>query len=270
MKLHPGLFLSAAFALSLPLVSNAVTLTQAQITQIVKDVKTVESNSSRKAVMRETIQGDQALRTGSESRAELLFNDHTITRLGANSHFSFSEGTRDISLQSGVMLLQVPKGIGGAKIETAAVTAGITGTTIMLDAGRTITKLIVLEGECYILVKVAKMKDGKPPRRIWVRAGQELIIRNGTGDAPVLVYVNLKVIEATSLLLTGKWGTNLDDRLIIRAANNQNPNDYAPANAGDVSTTIGKIPQAPTTQVVNKPVINNPQPPSQPVTPPIR
>ena len=31
------------------------------------------------------------------------------------------------------MLLQVPKGLGGAKIHTAAVTAAITGTTIMMD-----------------------------------------------------------------------------------------------------------------------------------------
>jgi len=45
------------------------------------------------------------------------------------------------------MLLRVPKNAGGAKINTAAVTAAITGTTVMLEFHKnSYVKFIVLEG----------------------------------------------------------------------------------------------------------------------------
>jgi FecR protein. len=45
-----------------------------------------------------------------QSRSELKFPDQTLARLGANTIFSFNEGTRDLNLQDGAMLLRVPKG----------------------------------------------------------------------------------------------------------------------------------------------------------------
>ena len=51
------------------------------------------------------------------------------------------------------MLLQVPKGIGGAKIRTAAVTASITGTTIMMEYHpKKSIKVLVLEGSLRLSV----------------------------------------------------------------------------------------------------------------------
>ena len=46
------------------------------------------------------------IRTGRESRAELTFTNATITRLGANTIFSFSEGARAFDLASGAILLE--------------------------------------------------------------------------------------------------------------------------------------------------------------------
>src|SRR5262249_34692774 len=91
------------------------------------------SREDRPAAAGETISGDRGLRTGQASRAELEFPDRTLTRLGANTIFNFENGTRDLTLEEGTMLLQVPKGAGGAKIRTAAITAAITGTSIMLE-----------------------------------------------------------------------------------------------------------------------------------------
>ena len=244
------------------------TLTSAKVTLIVRDVKTLDpGKSARAAELRETVRGSQAVRTGIESRTELLFNDNTITRLGANTHFSFSEGTRAMSLESGAMLLQVPKGIGGATIETPAVTAGITGTTIMLEQTRRWTKLIVLEGTCTLIAK-----NGKNPRRVIARAGQEIIFLNANAPAiPAPVWINLRLLEATSLLLNGKWGVRLDNRPILAAANSQKPGEFVPLNdnstsdggvGGYVTTTTGKLPQNP----------GQPQtiatPPPQPTPPP--
>ena len=106
-----------------------------------------QNAGERKAVLRDVIKGDLAVGTGSQSRAELLFQDNTLTRLGADTLFSFTAGTRDISLGQGTMLLQVPKNLGGARIRTAAVTAAITGTTIMIEnKPGSHVKVLVLEG----------------------------------------------------------------------------------------------------------------------------
>lgn len=114
--------------------ARGVMLKSAELTAVVNEVKLVEhGKSERPAGVRDVVQGDSSVKTGIKSRAELLFQDKTLTRLGANTLFSFDQGTRDLELEHGTMLLQTPKGLGGAKIRTAAVTAAITGTTILLE-----------------------------------------------------------------------------------------------------------------------------------------
>ena len=103
--------------------------------------------------MRDVIKDDLAVRTGIQSRAELLFQDNTLTRLGSDALFSFKAGTRDMTLDRGTMLLQVPKGLGGARIRTAAVTAAITGTTIMMEnIPGSHVKVLVLEGSLRLSI----------------------------------------------------------------------------------------------------------------------
>ena len=107
------------------------------------------------------------------SRArELTFTDQTIARLGANTIFSFDGGTRDMDLRGGAMLLRVPKGAGGAKITTAAVTAAITGTTVLLEYNpKGYVKFIVLEGTARIFLR------GVLGESVLVSAGQMLMLR---------------------------------------------------------------------------------------------
>ena len=123
-------------------------LQEASINQIVNDVKVIDSHrGSRRAVLHEAIKGDLGIATGIDSRAELLFQDRTLTRLGAETFFSFKPGTRDVTLDRGTMLLQVPKGLGGARIRAGSVSASITGTTIMVQhLPQKRVKVLVLEG----------------------------------------------------------------------------------------------------------------------------
>lgn len=112
----------------------AAPLREASVTRIINDVRIMDTaGAQRAATLTETVRERQAVVTGLQSRAELLFPDQTLTRLGANTVFTFKEGTRAMDLQRGTMLLQVPKGAGGAQIKTAAVTAAITGTTLMVE-----------------------------------------------------------------------------------------------------------------------------------------
>lgn len=122
------------FAVTLAPSAKAVMLKRAELTAVVNDVKMLERGKvERSAGVRDLLEGDSSLKTGIKSRAELLFQDKTLTRLGANTLFSFDEGTRNLELEHGTMLLQTPKGLGGARIRTAAVTAAISGTTILLE-----------------------------------------------------------------------------------------------------------------------------------------
>ena len=139
--------------------ANAAELKDARVTQIVRDVKLLPNAApARPAVVNDPVRDGTAVRTGVESRTELTFSDATLARLGANTIFSFTEGTRNLELTDGAMLLRVPKNAGGAKINTAAVAAAITGSAVMLEFHKnSYVKFIVLEGTGRICCQIASV-----------------------------------------------------------------------------------------------------------------
>ena len=133
MNTQPRLILtigSLAFALAiwLPTEVNAEELKEAQVTQVIQDVKLLPSNAApRPAAVSDNVRHGTAVQTGVQSRSELTFKDQTITRLGEKTIFSVGEGGRTIDLGSGQFLLYVPKKAGAAKVKMGPVTAAITG-----------------------------------------------------------------------------------------------------------------------------------------------
>ena len=57
--------------------------------------------AARAAIVNDNVGAGTAVRTGTDSRTELTFADLTITRLGANTIFSFNEGARQVDLNGG-------------------------------------------------------------------------------------------------------------------------------------------------------------------------
>jgi hypothetical protein len=168
-------------------------------------VNVQQGNSKRPAKLQERVLQDAAVQTGMKSRAELMFSDQTLTRLGANTVFTFSRGTRDMILDQGTMMLSVPKGAGGAKISTAAVSAAVTGTTILVecDPPKTqgaegddlgFTKWIVVEGELrvYINNRIGESRIVKP--------GQMIILPPNAKRVPPPVDIDLERLVKTSHL----------------------------------------------------------------------
>ncbi|MEO6870927.1 MAG: FecR domain-containing protein [Chthoniobacterales bacterium] len=178
---------------------GATTLKQARVSQVVKDVNLLPNQAApHPAKVSDEVHDGTAVRTGTESRAELTFTDQTIARLGANTIFSFNEGTRNLDLGGGAMLLRVPKNSGGAQIRTAAVTAAITGTTVMLEFHPdSYIKFIILEGTGRIFRK------GQTGESVLVHAGQMLIVDPKGKGLPDPVDVDVGRIMQTSLLITG-------------------------------------------------------------------
>jgi len=147
---------------------------------------------TRPAEVGDLIKGGRLISTGKASRAELLFNDNTITRLGANSIFTFRTGSRNVHLSSGFILLHTPKGNGGATITTPTATATVLGTTIMLsvlpDGG---VKMLILEGTGTLAY------HGQTET---LKAGQVSIFTPGQGIS-VPTTIDLKKLTETSSML---------------------------------------------------------------------
>jgi FecR protein len=178
-------------------------LTEAHVTKIIRDVRVIDpAKGTHAAAINEMIKDEIGLKTGVKSRSELLFQDNTLTRLGPETSFSFKTGTRDMTLKQGTMLIQVPKGLGGAKIRTAAVTAAITGTTIMVQyTPAKHIKVLVLEGSLRLSV------NGTFGDSVLLQAGRMAIMRPDAKRIPEPVAVDLRrVMQTSSLVKMAKKG----------------------------------------------------------------
>ena len=179
------------------LTAHGSPFTEARVTKIINKVEVTDpAKGTHPASLHETIKDEIELKTGVKSRSELLFQDETLARVGPETSFSFKSGTRDISLGKGAMLLQVPKGLGGAKIRTAAVTAAITGTTIMIEhtPGKHL-KVLVLEGSLRLSV------NGPFGDSVVLLPGRMVLMRPDAKRIPPPVSVDLKRIMRTSSLV---------------------------------------------------------------------
>jgi hypothetical protein len=172
-------------------------LEEASLHKVINDVRLVDPASGvRPAVVGDVIQGSLGVKTGIKSRAELVFQDETLTRLGPETFFSFDPGTRDMTLGYGTMLLQVPKHIGGARIHTAAITASILGTTIMIEylPGNSL-KVVVLEGTLRLSL------DHVLGESVLLHPGNMTIMRPDAKRIPDPVQIDLRLLTKTSRLI---------------------------------------------------------------------
>lgn len=223
MKMVRWMSLAGLVVLGVSVARAAGPLQSAEVTRVFNKVELLPGETPPvPAKVGDEVSGRTAVQTGTKSRAELAFNDSTIARLGANSLFSFDRGTRDLNLNEGVILLEVPKNAGGATINTAAVTAAVTGTTIMIEfrkaanAGRGLIKFIVLEGTMRLNLK------GSLGESILLKAGQMLTIPADAKkfpDAPMVVDVGR--LAKTSGLMGSQFEPLKNEPFIMQTVNEQ-------------------------------------------------
>ena len=190
---------AAAILLAAAALATAAPLNEATVTRVVNQVEIIPSGAAPEpASLGEVIRGRTGVRTGGNSRAQLTFADQTLARLGANTLFSFERGTRSLDLESGSILLQVPKDAGGATIRSAPVTAAITGTTVMMEyspGNPGTVKLIVLEGTVRLSL------PGRLGESVLVGPGQMIAVAANARSLPDPVTVDVKRILKTSKLV---------------------------------------------------------------------
>jgi hypothetical protein len=204
-----------AFIAALPL--NAASYKQAEFTRLENEVKVLKENVAPKAAaVGEQINPVTSVATGANSRAELRFPDKSLTRLGANSRFTLRGEARTLDLNSGVMMLQVPDQITGAKVRTAAVTAAVTGGTVIFEfLPDGYIKVVVVEGS----VDLSMNKD--PSNFTTISAGQMIIMKPDSTTFPRPVDVDLKRLLQTSKLLSANDNNAPNTNLIQDAVQHQ-------------------------------------------------
>lgn len=193
-----GLFVAAAGLL------EAAPLTQSTFTEVIKDVNVVAqpTKTAAPAKTNELFRFPDLVRTGSESRAELTAADKTITRVGANTVFSFQPAGRDINLEQGSVLFHSPTGKGGGTIKSGGASAAVLGTTLIVattpvaaPTDRNGFKVILLEGKGKVTLPNGKSRT--------LTAGQLVFVLPGQTEFGPVLNINLSKLVAGSLLVTG-------------------------------------------------------------------
>ncbi len=221
----------------------AMPLTESVFTEIVHEAKvlTETDKTGKPAKTNDIFKVPDLVRTGQASRVELTAKDQTITRIGANTTFTFANGGRDVILKKGSVLFHSPAGAGGGSIKNRGSSAAVLGTTeigqVLLD-GR--FKVMDLEGS----VKVT-LQNGKSVR---LKAGQFVIVSADGGSFGEVTAFNLGEFAAHSLLVTGFSHPVASSSLIAAAIAHQNtqiasgaianPKPWSAAGAGlDMSSS---------------------------------
>lgn len=254
--------------------ARAATLESAEVTAAINSVSLIDGSASRPASVGDVLRGSSALETGSKSRAELTFNDRTIARLGASSVFSFSRGTRDLELNRGVILMQVPKAAGGATIQTAAVTAAITGTTIAIEYSPAdgsfpgSIKIFVLEGTLRAFLKAL------PGESLLLEPGQMIALTPDASRLPDAQVFDLKRFTETAGLLGDQFGElpSLDlifENIVLQDAEKRNGRLLI-SNFTLHNKMPSVLPFVQQNNQVNQRLFVNPLPRTQPTPPPVR
>ncbi len=164
-------------ALSLAPCAEAATIDNSTITQVVKDVTILQPGGKARhaAQINATFGVPDIMKTGPDSRAEMIAPDQTVTRVGANTLFSFEPQKREINLQKGSILFNSPTGKGGGTIKTAAATASVLGTTLIVattpNGG---FKVLLMEGTGQVRTAKGRIRTLKAGQMVFALPGGDL------------------------------------------------------------------------------------------------
>lgn len=163
---------------------RSATVTRLQNKAIIAEHAGGQVKASRPAVVDDVVLASKFLQTSGDARAELEFPDKSLARVGANTIFSFDAQSRTLTLEKGDMLFYLPPGAGGVKIKTAALTAALTGTVVLVKT----TGFLVLEGTVTITYtedgekKTLQLEAGTDHNAVKKENGKLVAYRSGAFD----------------------------------------------------------------------------------------
>ena len=177
---------------------SATEFKDAEITTLKNIVEHDAGQGAAPAKVSEMIRENSKVTTAAASMAELTFGDSSITRIGANSVFSFQSKERLVKLDKGTALIHATPGNGGATVDCGGVTAAVSGSTFMASRSAT-------GGAVFVLL------ESSGSLKVTTPGGQTAIILPGqaasTGTGPksgIQVFdVDVKKVMETTPLVGG-------------------------------------------------------------------
>ena len=118
----------------------------AEITSLKGEVSAGTGDAMSPAILNSSLAEGALIQTGADSWVELQFGNLGLVRLGPNSSFFFHNGSRRLALKEGSVLVQLPKGAHGARIEGDSASAVVAGSTAIFECHPNVFKFLVLEG----------------------------------------------------------------------------------------------------------------------------
>lgn len=107
------------FAWMKPVTAQQALLTRAEVYRLVNKVQLLlNDRPPRPAKLADVMAPQDALQTATKSRAELLFNEGSVARIGSNAIFRFIPGMRGFQLRNGTALIMSRPTVVATRIET--------------------------------------------------------------------------------------------------------------------------------------------------------
>jgi hypothetical protein len=197
-----------------------------RITRALRDVKVVSPQGrATAATLNQPLLDGSVLRTGPESRAEIVLGRSAIARIGGKSALKSDAQGRAIELQEGAVLFQAAKGGSSPKITTGNIHVATAGSTGLIERyGTAYAKILVLEGTARVYLQ-------KIGESVLVNAGQMLITKPAAASLPEPVHFEIAKLYQTSQL-TNRDFAPLASNARIEAAIREQQSDpsFTPTN----------------------------------------
>lgn len=176
----------------------AVDFKDAEITTLKNIVEHDAGQGAAPAKVSEKIGESSKVTTAAASMAELTFGDSSITRIGANSVFSFQSKERLIKLDQGTALIHASPGNGGATVDCGGVTAAVSGSTFMASRSAT-------GGAVFVLLESSGSLKVTTPggQTAVIMPGQAASTGTGAKSAIQVFDVDVKKVMDTTPLVQG-------------------------------------------------------------------
>ena len=186
------------FSFGVSLGFAATEFKDAEITTLKNIVEHDAGQGAAPAKMSEKIGENSKVTTAAASMAELTFGDSSITRIGANSVFSFQSKERLVKLDQGTALIHATPGNGGATVDCGGVTAAVSGSTFLASRSAT-------GGAVFVLLESSGSLKVTTPggQTAVIMPGQAASTGTGAKSSIQVFDVDVKKVMETTPLVSG-------------------------------------------------------------------
>ena len=220
LLLNRGIIIGSLLSLAnwAPAQAQQALLTRAEVYKVVNQVQVLLGNRpARTARLSDVLAPQDAVKTAARSRAELLFNEGSLARIGSNAIFRFVPGMRGFQLRNGTaLIMSLPQSTatqvetpGGTIVASATLPPDPTTAPTSPPEVRSLAMAITVDASDNQNIKVQVFSLTSVPitvtdlkgNVIHLQGGQFLVINNGQGS--LVQTFDLKAFYKSSNLSFG-------------------------------------------------------------------